>query len=130
MPWDPFRDLLALHERLEGLGRTHAWTPAMDLYETDDRFVVVLEVPGLGRADLEIEIADGRLTVRGQRPAAQADPAQYHQVERGHGPFSRTVALPHPVRNDMVSADLRDGVLTIAVPKSAPPEPRHIKVTS
>jgi HSP20 family protein len=102
----------------------------MDLYETDDRFVVVLEVPGLGRADLEIEIADGRLTVRGQRPAAQADPAQYHQVERGHGPFSRTVALPHPVRNDMVSADLRDGVLTIAVPKSAPPEPRHIKVTS
>jgi HSP20 family protein len=102
----------------------------MDLFETEDRYVVILEVPGVVREDLQIDIADGRLTVRGRRTARQIDPAQYHQVERGHGPFTRTVALPHPVRQEEITADLRDGVLTIALPKSARPEPRQIQVTS
>jgi HSP20 family protein len=131
MAWDPFRDLVALHERLERLaGAAPAgWTPPMDLYETSDEYVVVIELPGIARADVEIELVDGRLTVRGRRPARDPDPAHYHQVERGHGPFARAVALPEPVRADAVRADLRDGVLTITLPKADRPAPRQIEVT-
>ena len=131
MPWDPFRDLVALHEGLERLAGTQqgSWTPPMDLYETERDYVVIMEVPGLRRDELEIDLADDRLTVRGRRGARDPDPAHYHQIERGHGPFARTVSLPHPIRIDAIVADLRDGILTITLPKAPRPQPRQISVT-
>lgn len=120
--WDPLHDLLALHERLNRLGVDDApgWTPAVDLYETPDRFVLSLELPGLTRDDVKIEVQQETLVVRGERPVHHEEGARYHRVERGHGAFARSFVLPLPVDVDGVAAEFRDGVLTVVVPKLAP----------
>lgn len=117
--WDPLQDLVALHERMNRLAGLDApgWVPPVDIYETADRYAITAELPGLSRDDFQIHIQDGKLTLRGQRPTEPACCEQYHRVERGHGPFSRTFVLPLPVDADAVSAELSDGVLTILVPK-------------
>ena len=129
--WDPLRDLLALQERIDRLteaGDT-GWTPPVDLYETVDRYVLTAELPGLSREDLEIRFLDGQLQVQGQRPSPPVPCEQYHRVERGHGPFLRRFALPAAVDPDRISADLKDGVLTITIPKAPSAVPRRIDVT-
>ena len=129
--WDPLHDLLALHERLNRLGVEDApgWTPAVDLYETPDRFVVSLELPGLTRDDIKIEIQQDMLVVRGERPVRHEEGAHYHRVERGHGAFARSFALPQPVEVEGVEAEFRDGVLTVVVPKRAPQQ-RRVDITT
>lgn len=89
----------------------------MDLCETADAFIVTAELPGLGREQINIQVSEGRLTLQGRRDA-RVPCEQYHQVERGHGEFSRTFALPPTVDTERITADLRDGVLTITIPKS------------
>jgi HSP20 family protein len=129
--WDPFRDLLALHERMERLAGPEAsgWTPPVDLYETADAFVVSAELPGLTREDIEIRFLDGQLTLQGTRRTPPDVPCErYHRVERGHGAFSRRFALSAPVDPHGISADLRDGILTIRVPKATADAPRRIDV--
>jgi HSP20 family protein len=128
--WDPLHDLLALHERLNRLGVEDApgWTPAVDLYETPDRFVLSLELPGLTRDDIKIEIQQDMLVVRGERPVRHEEGAHYPRVERGHGAFARSFALPQPVEVEGVEAEFRDGVLTVAVPKRAPQQ-RRVDIT-
>jgi HSP20 family protein len=120
MPWDPVRDLITMQERLESLfGRAQpGWVPPVDLVELPDRFVITLEVPGLSRDRLTLDYADGTLTVRGQRPDEACAPQRYHQLERGHGQFSRSFRFAAPVQDGAIAADLVDGVLTIAVPKA------------
>jgi HSP20 family protein len=127
--WDPLRDLLAIQHRLERLSSTtpQGWAPSVDLCETADAFIVTAELPGLAREQVRIEVADGRITLQGRRDS-RVPCEQYHQVERGHGEFSRTFALPPAVNTDEISADLRDGVLTIVVAKSAERGPRKISV--
>jgi HSP20 family protein len=122
--WDPLRDLLALHEQLGHLVGTDApgWTPPVDLYETPTEFVLTAEVPGLARDQIEIHAEESRIVIRGARAAAgphkEISCEQYHRVERGHGSFSRAFALPEPINVDAVSADLKDGVLTVTIPKA------------
>ena len=130
--WDPLHDLLALHERLNRLGVDDApgWTPAVDLYETPDRFVLSLELPGLTREHIKIEVQQETLVVRGERPVHHEAGARYHRVERGHGAFARSFVLPQPVDVDAVAAEFRDGVLTVVVSKLAPQQRRvDIKTT-
>jgi len=119
--WDPLHDLIALHERLNRMGSVDApgWSPALDLYETPDRFVVSAELPGLTREDLTIEVHHDTLTLRGVRPHAERPDVRFHRVERGHGAFSRSVTLSAPVDEGAISAEFRDGVLTVLVPKLA-----------
>jgi HSP20 family protein len=128
--WDPIRDLLAIQQRLDRFApRQSGWSPAVDVYETPDRFVVIAEVAGMRRDDLDISVDDGRLTIAGAR---RDDPNRYeqcHRVERGHGSFSRTFQLPSPVDSARVTADLRDGVLTITCPKTADGSSRRIQVS-
>ena len=130
MPWDPVRDLLTMQERLESLfGRaTPGWVPPVDLSESPDRYVLAVELPGLAREDLEIDLRDGTLTVRGQRPAETCCPERYHQLERGQGPFSRAFRFTQAVDPDGVSAELTDGILTIVVPKATGTESGRIDV--
>ena len=118
--WDPLHDLIALHERLNRLGSADApgWSPAVDLYETADRFVLSAELPGLTRDDLKIEVQQDTLILRGVRPHVDRPDVRFHRVERGHGAFSRAFALPSPVDVDGISAEFRDGVLTVHVPKA------------
>jgi HSP20 family protein len=121
MPWDPMRDLLTVQERLESLfgQATAGWVPPVDLAEFDDRYVLTIELPGLARADVQVDFHNQVLTIRGARPAASCCPERYLQFERGHGPFSRSFRFAAPVAEDGISADLADGVLTVIAPKVA-----------
>ena len=133
MSWDPLRDLRAWQERLERLSapRADSWTPPIDVYETDDRYVVSAELPGLARDQIELALEDARLTLRGQRadaPGAAEAIVHFHQVERGHGAFSRTFEFADKIDVAGVTADLTNGVLTVTLPKIPPVPPRKIEV--
>jgi HSP20 family protein len=117
--WDPLQDLLALQERIHRLSGTDeaGWVPPVDVFETADRYVFTAEIAGLKRESLDIQIQDGKLTLRGEREPGDEGPSHYERVERGHGRFSRTFALPCAVDQSAVTADLQDGVLTVTLPK-------------
>jgi HSP20 family protein len=127
--WDPIRDLLAIQQRLDRFAPGPAgWTPPVDLLETADSYVVIAELPGVDRGDLTISMHDdGRLTVAGVRRERASE--EYHRVERGHGSFSRTFHLPIPVEANHITADLRDGVLTVTCPKAPDGGGRRIHIT-
>ena len=132
--WDPLRDLLALHEQLGHLVGADApgWTPPVDLYETASDFVLTAELPGLTRDKIDIHAEDSRIVIRGARlPGADRDiPCeQFHRVERGHGHFSRAFSLPEAIDVDAVTADLKDGILTVTIPKAAGRGARRIDVS-
>ena len=121
--WDSLRDLLALHEHIGQLVGAEApgWIPPVDLYETPIEFVLTAELPGLSRDQIDIHVEEFRVVVRGARtaiPGGDISSEQFHRVERGHGRFSRAFALPEPIDIDRVRADLKDGVLTITIPKA------------
>lgn len=132
--WDPLRDLLALHEQLGHLVGTDApgWTPPVDLYETAAEYVLTAELPGLSRDQIEIHAEETRIVIRGARSADSGRAVaceQYHRVERGHGPFSRGFALPEPIDVEKVAADLKDGILTVVIPKLRDRAARRIDVS-
>jgi len=127
--WDPFRDLLTIQHRLERLSTgPQGWTPAMDLCETATAYVLTAELPGVTREQVRIDIRDGKLTLQGRRDA-RVSCEQYHQVERGHGEFCRSVLLPQAVDTSAIVAEMRDGILTITVPKVADAGPRRADVS-
>jgi HSP20 family protein len=128
--WDPLRDLLALHERIGHLTGTDnaGWTPPVDLYENSMSFVLTAELPGLTREDFEVHAEESRITIRGGRASATIPCEQYHRVERAHGPFSRTFVLPEPIDVEAVTADFKDGLLTLTIPKAGGRGVRRIAV--
>jgi HSP20 family protein len=130
MQWDQVRDLLALQDRLDKLlgGAAPGWSPPVDLYETDDRYEIAMELPGLARNDVRIEAQADRLTLGGARPASPSAPQRYHQIERGHGTFSRTFTFAHPIDVDHITAEFRLGILTVVAPKAQPRGTRRIAV--
>src|SRR6187401_847588 len=89
--WDPFRDLLALHDQIGQLVGADApgWNPPVDLYETAAAFVLSAEIPGLARDQIDIHAEDTRIVIRGDRSAGSVPCEHYHRVERGHGRFQR-----------------------------------------
>jgi HSP20 family protein len=129
--WDPLRDLIALHDQLGQLVGTDSpgWTPPVDLFETSGGFVLAAEVSGLRRDDIDIHAEESRVTIRGERPVGHVPCEQYHRVERGHGRFSRTFQLPEPIDVDGVTAELKDGLLTVTIPKAGGRGARRIDVT-
>jgi HSP20 family protein len=131
--WDPLRDLLALHEQIGQLVGTDApgWTPPVDLYETAATFVLTAEVPGLSREQVDIQAEESRVVIRGERasgPGEELPCEQYHRVERGHGRFSRAFVLPEPIDIEAVTADLKDGVLTVMIPKAGGRGARRVDI--
>ena len=128
--WDPIRDLLAIQQRLDRFAPGPAgWKPAVDLHETPAQYVIAAEVPGMSRDDLDIHVHDGRLTISGVRRERVRACEQYHRVERGHGAFSRSFQLPIPIDAERITADLRDGVLTVTCPKLDDGGARRIEVS-
>lgn len=128
--WDPLREMLAIQHRLERLGQAgpQGWMPAVDLCETADAFHITAELPGITRDQIRIELHEGRLTLTGRRDS-RAPCEQYHQVERGHGEFARAFSLPPSADAGGIVADLRDGVLSITVPKTPERAPRRVAVS-
>ena len=128
--WDPLRDLLAIQQRLDRFKPgPSGWVPPVDLHETASEYVLTAEVPGLEQKDVSVQVHDSYLTVSGVRLEETRTCEQYHRVERGHGSFSRTFHLPHPVDAERISADLRDGVLRVTCPKTADAEARRIRIS-
>ena len=128
--WDPVRDLLVLHDQIGQLVGTDApgWTPPVDLFETSATFVLTAELPGLRREDIDIHAEESRIVIRGERPAGHLTCEQYHLVERGHGRFSRAFVLPEPADIESVTADFKDGVLTVTIPKAGGRGARKVDV--
>jgi HSP20 family protein len=139
--WEPFREIAALQNdmgRLMGafLGQTNGetartWVPAVDMWETDDKLVYALDLPGIPEDKIAVEFDDGSLTVSGERERTdEVKNDGFYRYERRFGSFSRTVGLPQGVTEDDVNADYRDGVLQITVKKPETPKPRRIQVGS
>jgi len=133
--WDPFRDLLSIEGELNRLfGRTYgqstgAWMPALDVYETKDRFVVTVELPGVEPGDVEVSVEDSALTIKGQREFYRnIDEESFHRIERRYGAFQRSLGLPATADAERVEAKFDKGVLTVEVPKLEEAKPRKIEV--
>ena len=128
--WDPLRDLLAIQQRLDRFAPGPAgWQPPVDLYETAEAYVLTAEIPGVDRDDIDIQAGDGRLVLSGMRQERPVACEQFHRLERGHGSFQRTFQLPLPVDHAAVTADLKDCVLTVRIPKLPVSSSRRISIT-
>jgi HSP20 family protein len=128
--WDPIRDLLAIQQRLDRFAPGPAgWVPPVDVHESEDRYVIAAELPGLTREDVQIQVQDNRVVLAGVRREHVGACEQYHRIERGHGLFSRTFELPVSIVVEDITADLTNGVLTVILPKSREDASRRIRVS-
>jgi HSP20 family protein len=133
--WDPFSDLDRLNRQLAGYldswrqapGLLGGFTPLADVEETPEGYTVEIELPGLRRDDIDIEIAGGRITVSGERKEKERA-GILRRRERTVGRFTYEVTLPGDVDEDRVEAQLNDGVLTVRVPKPESERPRRIEI--
>ena len=107
------------------------WQPAVDIHETSKELRLDLELPGILEEDVEVEVENGMLTVRGQKSAErkeEGEEGRYHLVERSYGTFFRSFQLPPGVDEKQIGADFDKGVLRITIPKAALPQPRRIQI--
>lgn len=124
--WDPVRDMIRLKERMNRLfeetlsrsGATNGWAPPMDLFEEPDRYVVRADLPGVGSSDIELEVHERTLTLRGERKMDPRVPKDaYLRIERPYGRFSFQLSLPSSVERKGIQAVHRGGVIEINLPK-------------
>ena len=115
------RSRVHLLNEVDSLGGSDAlsWSPPVDIYETDDRFVVTVELPGVERGDVRVEVSDSELSVSGKRDFdAVCSKESYHRLEGIRGRFRRSFSLPQPLDRARVTANFKDGVLRVMLPKS------------
>lgn len=105
-----------------------SWSPAADLFETDDEYVLELELPGFSREDIELTLEQGILTVTGERQAEEDERRAYRVRERAFGRFTRSFTLPRSVDAEDVDAEFRNGVLRVTMAKTPEAKPRRIEV--
>jgi HSP20 family protein len=125
--WDPFSEMVPFvgHER----GGTFA--PHFEVKETGDSYLFKADLPGVKESDLEIQVTGSRLTVSGKREAEERHEGEtYYAYERTYGSFTRAFTLPDGVDDEHVQAELRDGVLTLTVPKKPELQPKKISLKS
>ncbi len=140
--WEPFRDLVTTQDRLnrlfnetfarffdEGDLTTRSWAPPVDIYETDNNVVLKAELPGVDPKDVEARVENGQLYLKGQRKfESEVKEENYHRIERAYGSFMRSFPLPGSVDSDKVTAEYKDGVLTLTMPKRTEAKPKTIKI--
>ena len=139
---DPFKEFAQLQDRInrvfsetygrgdEGLLTSGSWVPPVDIYQDGDSEVVLkAELPDLSRDDIDITVDNGTLTIKGEKKlSSEVKEEQFHRIERRYGAFSRSFSLPRTVDPSKVSADYKNGVLTIRLPLREEAKPRQIKV--
>ena len=110
--------------------QTRPWAPPVDILETENALVLKADLPDVNLKDIQIEIEHGTLTVKGERnfEKVEGKGAGYHRVERSYGEFVRCFSVPDTVDPEKVTADYRNGVLTVTLPKKEAAKPRAIKV--
>ncbi len=135
--WDPLRGVGPLSAELERLmaraaaGSTlpQRWSPASDVIETENAFVITAELPGVKDEDIQITVQNGILRISGERRLEEEVSEEHsYRLERSYGGFERTFALPPGVSEDDISAGVAYGVLKITIPKPAAPEPKVIAI--
>jgi HSP20 family protein len=105
------------------------WTPALDLYQNNDNVVAVVELPGMRKEDIEISLHDGMLTISGERKSESGNNGENaERTERFTGKFRRSITLPTRVDAGKVSANYKDGILTVTLPKAEEAKPKQIQV--
>ena len=141
--WDPFRDVAELQNRInrmfdESFGRSRelddesglrAWRPAVDIYENENGITIDVELPGVSRADVAVEVKDDVLTLTGERlanPRIKED--NYYRRERLYGPFKRSFTLHQNIQPAQIKATFKDGILQIDIPRPVEERPKPIKV--
>jgi HSP20 family protein len=133
----PLGRLTDLREELEHLFESPlsrateflGWTPAFDVYEEKDNFVVKVELPGMKKEDINVSLHNGSLIISGERQAEKpGEGTEVYRAERFFGKFQRSVTLPASVAADKVKAQYKDGILTITLPKSEEAKPKQIEV--
>ena len=105
------------------------FTPAVDIKETQQEFLVTAEVPGIKKEDIHIEVADNLLILKGERKFEKEEKNEsYHRVERSFGAFSRSFTLPTSVKTEAIEAKFHDGLLTVRIPKAEEKVPKKIEI--
>jgi HSP20 family protein len=106
------------------------WAPPVDVYEKEDEIVITAELPGMQQEDIEVEVHDGILSIRGEKKVStEVNEDHYHFVERSYGSFERSFTLPAKVQGDNVKATYKDGVLKVHLPKAEEAKPKKISVS-
>ena len=140
--WNPLQDLMVLQDRMNRLFEDATqrraqeagaeddferadWTPASDIYETDTSYLIAIDLPGINRESLEIDIDDNRLVMKGTR-AIEA--SRQHRIERPRGKFRRTFSVPASVDQGKIGAEYKDGVLQIRLPKRTEQKAKRIDI--
>jgi HSP20 family protein len=140
--WDPYRELNAVQERVNRLFgdvyraadddvmRRGAWMPPVDIYDSGkDELVIKAELPDMSKDAIDITVENHTLTLRGEKKMDSAIKDECcHRIERTYGAFSRSFSLPTTVDTSKVSADYRNGVLTITLPVREEAKPKQIQV--
>src|SRR5918999_2071215 len=110
---------------------TYTWAPPVDIYETDEALILTVDLPGVPKEAVSIEIHQNTLMLRGERkPAAEVPADRYHRTERAYGAFQRSFVLPTLVDQEHVQATYHDGVLELRLPKSEAAKPKRIAIQS
>jgi HSP20 family protein len=139
--WDPFQDAMTLREAMNRLFEEsmvpstpaarggQSFTPALDLSETPDAYVVEVAVPGMKAEDMKLTFENGVLTIAGEvKQENEQKERNYHRVERRFGRFSRSITFPTTVKGDAIEARLEHGVLHLTLPKAEEVKPRQITI--
>ncbi len=135
---DPFETLLTLQRALESriasdwMGRGTAARgsfPPINIFQKDDDFVAVIELPGIDKNDLEIEAKENTIRIRGKKTIAYGEQASVHRRERISGVFDRTLSVPIRIEPDRIKAEYRDGILALFIPRAEADRPRAIKIS-
>ena len=138
---DPFRELAAMQDRMarlfgdvylrdEDTGFRGGWTPAVDIFETDSHDLVLrAELPGMTREDIDVTVENSTLVLKGTKKFnADVKDENYRRIERTYGTFHRSFTLPNSVDASKVTADYKNGVLTVKLPFREEAKPRTINV--
>lgn len=138
--WNPFREMDDLMARFQrGFGRSLAGTgngdaqmalsPAVDISETPKEYVIKAELPGMKKEDVKVTVQNGVLSISGERKSeTERKDETYHRIERSYGSFTRSFALPDDAVAERVTAESKDGVLTVCVGRSEAPKPKSIEI--
>ena len=141
--WDPFRDVAALQDRinrifsesfgssreLEDDGGLYDWRPPVDIYETTEGFILKVELAGVDKEDVSVEVKENVLTLKGERLLdPEVKDEQYYRKERTFGKFQRSFTLQESIKPDQVKASFKNGVLTIVVPRPTKEQAKQVTV--
>ena len=135
--WDPIPYLTSFRDEVEslwpwpflGVAPRGTFVPAVDVYDNDDAIVLKADLAGMRPEDVDIEVHDNVLTIKGERKQEEkTDKGGYHRVERRYGSFERSIALPGGTKVDAIEATCQDGVLTVRVPKTEAKKTEHVQI--